>query len=801
MWNIAEYKLDQDRLADFLPWAYMAKDGILYNKNGSFQRTYEFRGPDLKSSTQHELISACARVNNAFKRLGSGWAVFIESRRNQALEYPDSEWPNPVSRMIDSERKSQFQHTESHYENSYYLTLVYLTSLESMMKVQTKMVENASVQGVNYEQQLEFFVTESNRIFDILQGVFTFIRPLGADDCLTYLHSIVSTKKYKLVRPAVPIYLDSYITDDSFIGGLEPKLGDMHLRVLTIRFFPIQSHPGLLDDLNRIPMEYRWVSRFIPLDKLEAEKEITKLRKRWFAKRKGLGSMVKEAITKEESKLSDSVALQYSIDADLALQELGTDLVSFGYYTSVIVVWDKTAEAVNSKAREVERVINSRGFTCYREDMHAVQAWLGSIPGQCNANVRIPMLSSISFAHIMPISAIWAGPTENKHLQGPPLMYTRTEGNTPFRFSNHFGDVGHTLILGPTGSGKSVLLTLIEAQFQRYENSQVFIFDKGGSSMAMTYGVGGDWYAIGVEAGETDLQFQPLKNIDKETERIWAADWIEELCINEKTETTSKLRENIWRDLTSLAGLPEKQRTLSGLYQITQDERLASAIKTYTLQGPYGNLLDADKDNLDLSSFLCLEMEKLMETPHVIPPVLSYLFHRLDQKFTGPPTLLMLDEAWIYLSNPIFVKKIKEWLVTARKKNVSVIFATASLATVADNPITATLLESCPTRIYLPNPQAKEPLNVALYRKFGLNDVQIQILAFASPKREYYFTSPNGNRLFDLQLGPVSLAFCGSSRPEDRLLIRDLVAKHGKDDFYSKFLMSKEVTSWPGKNS
>jgi type IV secretion system protein VirB4 len=796
MWNLSEYKINRNRLADFLPWAFMASDGILYNKNGSFQRSYEFRGPDLKSSTQHELISACARVNNAFKRLGSGWAVFIESQRTQAVEYPVSQWPNVVSEMIDAERRGQFQKGESHYENKYFLTLCYLTTLESVVKLQNRMVENSASNTTNYEQQLGAFTTETGKAFDILKGVFPFIRPLTADECLTYLHSTVSTKKQKVLRPLIPAYLDAFITDDTFVGGLEPRLGDMHLRVITIRFFPVSSFPGILDDLNRLPMEYRWMNRFIPLDKLQAERELTKMKTRWFAKRKGVGAIVKETIFKEQSQLSDSVALQQSNDADAALQELGTDLISFGYYTSVIVVSDKTTESVNLKAREVERIINSRGFTCYREDMQAVQAWLGSIPGQCNANVRIPMLSSISFAHIMPISAVWAGPTENKRLAGPPLMYTRTEGNTPFRFSHHFGDVGHMLIPGPTGSGKSVLLTLIETQFQRYKDAQIFIFDKGGSSMAMTYGLGGDWYALGVEEGGSDLQFQPLQYIDQEVERIWAAEWIEELCVNEKMEVNAKLRENIWRDLILLSGLPQKQRTLSGLFQITQDERLASAIKTYTFQGPYGYLLDADKDNLSVGSFLCFEMEKLMDTPHVLPPVLSYLFHRLDQKFTGKPTLLLLDEAWVYLSNPIFVKKIKDWLITARKKNVSVIFATASLATVADNPITATLLESCPTRVYLPNPQAQEPLNIALYKKFGLNDVQIQILAFATPKKEYYFTSPDGNRLFDLQLGPLALAFCGSSTPEDRKLVKQLVNEHGKEAFSKKFLEAKEVL-WP----
>src|SRR3546814_258923 len=154
------------------------------------------------------------------------------------------------------------------------------------------------------------------------------------------------------------------------------------------------------------------------------------------------------------------------------------------YLTATITVWDESRAGAAEKVRAVERVINSRGFTTIRETVNAVEAWLGSLPGHVYANVRQPLVHTLNLAHLVPLSAIWAGPARNEHLDGPPLFLAETAGTTPFRFSTHVGDVGHMLIVGPTGSGKSVLLALMALQFRRYPQSQVYIFDKGGSARA-----------------------------------------------------------------------------------------------------------------------------------------------------------------------------------------------------------------------------------------------------------------------------------------------------------------------------
>ena len=790
MLNFREYRQKPDCLSDFLPWAYLAANGVMFNKDGSFQKTIRFRGPDMDSKTPQEVMSICARVNNALMRIGEGWAIFAEARRLKSNGYPEPTFPDPVSLLIDCERADIFQRDGVHFESDFYLTFVRKTPTEAVTQAKEKMYENITEEKVLYQRYLEYFIKETDKIVDILQSVFPFITECNNAETLTYLHSTISTKRHPVKPPEIPMYLDAFLADEPLKGGIEPVLGEHFIQVITIRSFPGSSLPGLLGEMNTLPFEFRWMNRYIPLDKELAKSEITKLKRRWFAKRKGFGTLLREMITKEESALHDSSALMNSADADEALQEVGSGTVNFGKYTSTVVVWDKDPQLAIQKIREIERVINTLGFICIRETINAVQGWLSSIPGQVYANVRLPVISSMNLSHLLPVFALWAGPEKNEYLGAPPLLHATTSGNTPFRLVNHVDDVGHTMILGPTGKGKSVLLNLIKAQFLRYKDAQVFTFDKNESCLALTYGVGGEHCDIGSDKG---LTFQPLQLVDQKSEKIWAVGWLCELLENEKYNVTSQTRNLLSAALQNLAEMPQHQRTLTGLSALIQDEKLRDAIKIYTLEGDYGNLLDASRDTLSLSNWHSFEMGTLLGMPHVAPIVLSYLFHRLDEKFTGKPTLLCFDEAWEYLSNKIMVKKIGDWLLTARKNNVSVIFSTAGLATIADNPITDILIESCPTRIFLPNPEAKTENMMLLYRKFGLNETQLELLATAIAKQDYYYQSPLGNRLFNMSLNGATLAFCGSGSKDDRKLIKEIKSA-SNTKFPIEFLKAKGLT-------
>ena len=785
MLNLAEYRQRPALLADWLPWAGLIAPGVVLNKDGSFQRTARFRGPDLDSATQGELIAASARLNNALRRLGSGWALFIEAERRPAADYPHSDFPEPLSWLVDEERRAAFEESGNHFESGYHLTVAYLPLEESRARAAKMLYENAPGDGVDWRGRLSAFVAETDRVFDLLDGVMPEIAWLDDAQTLTYLHATVSTRRYRIGVPEVPFHLDALLADSALVGGLAPTLGDQHLRVVSVRGFPTSTWPGLLDDLNRLGFGYRWSTRFLCLDKAEAEKELGRLRRQWFAKRKNVVALLRETIFQQESPLVDTDASNKASDADAALQELGSDQVAFGYLTATVTVMDTDAAAADEKLRMVERVIQGRGFVTIPETLNAVDAWLSSIPGNAYANVRQPIVSTLNLAHMMPLSAVWAGPEKNDHLDGPPLIVTRTDGATPFRLVTHIGDVGHTLVAGPTGMGKSVLLAILAMQFRRYFGSRIFAFDMGRSMRATILGLGGEHYDLGADGG---IAFQPLARIDGEGYRTWAAEWVEGRLLHEGVTVGPDEKAAIWSALGSLAGAPPEQRTMTGLSVLLQSNALRQALSPYVLGGAHGKLLDADHDRLGMAGVQGFEMEELMHSPAAVQAVLRYLFARFDERFDGAPTLLILDEAWLFLDEPAFAARIRAWLKTLRKKNVSVIFATQSLADIKDSTIAPAIIESCASRILLPNPQATEPQIRTIYEGFGLNSRQIEIVAAAQPKRDYYYQSRLGNRLFDLDLGPAALAFAGASTPQDQRDIERVLTQTGAPGFAGAWL-------------
>ena len=795
MLRIGEYRSRADRLADHLPWAALVAPGVVLNKDGSFQRTLRFRGPDLESATEAELVSTSARVNNVLRRFGSGWALFFDAERREALGYPESRFPDAASWLVDKERQASFEGEREHYESRYHLTLVWLPPADTQATAERALVERPSGdKGRDWREALGHFVAETNRALDLLSGFMPEVKALDDEETLTFLHAAVSEKRHRAAVPETPMYLDALLADTPLAGGLEPMLGGQHLRTVTVLGFPSMSRPGILDALNHQDFGYRWVTRFIALDKAEATRALTKLRRQWFNKRKSVTAMLREVMYNQPVQLLDSDADNKVVDADLALQALGQDYVAFGYLTATITVADADAAAADEKVRSVERIVNGLGFTAMRERLNAVEAWLSSLPGHVYANVRQPLVHTLNLAHLMPLSSVWAGPSRNAHLDGPPLLFAQTSGSTPFRLSTHVGDVGHMLVVGPTGAGKSVLLSLLAMQFRRYPDARIYLFDKGWSARAAVLALGGAHHALGSGAegeGEGALAFQPLRRIDEPAQRTWAADWLGALLEHEKVVVAPEVKDAVWSALGSLASAPAQERTLTGLSLLLQSNALKSALLPYTLEGPFGALLDAAEDRLALTQVQCFETETLMGQAGAVLPVLTYLFHRLEERFDGSPTLLVLDEAWLFLDNPLFAARIREWLKVLRKKNVAVVFATQSLADIADSSIAPAIIESCPQRIFLPNDRAVEPQQRAAYEKFGLNERQVELIARATPKRDYYLQSQRGNRLFDLGLGRIALAFCGASDPASQRRIDRLLAEHGPDNFARRWLEAR----------
>lgn len=771
MFNLAEYRRHPDRLADLLPWAMLVAPGIVLNKDGSFQRSFRFEGPDIARGDMARQVAVHAQLNAVLRTLGDGWAIYVEMRRRPYRPgKPSNDFPDPASWLIEQERHAQFNSDDSLFVTERFMTVQYLPPSDSSNRLDRSLFgRNGGNSGM--ETELRAFEDRTSKLADRLADLLIEFDQLDDDQTLAYLDGCVAARSRPLKASDDYIYLDALLGDEPLIGGLEPKLGDRILKSLSILGLPSTTTPGLLAELNRLPLQFRWVTRWLPLDRHQAEKALTTYRRHWFSKRKGILTLLQESLTRSESQLIDSGALDQASDADEALRIIGDDLVSFGYYTGVVTITDEDAVRGAQGLKAIERLLTNAGATVAVERINGVEAWLSSLPGHAYANVRSMLIHSLNLSHLIPLTGVWTGSFRDRHFQAAPVMQLVTDGHSPFGLPHNIGDVGHKLVIGPTGSGKSAFLSFYAAQFRRYAKARVVIFERGESALVTTLAVGGKAYRLG-EGKDTGIQ--PLAQINDENERRWALDWLTDILMRDGIDCDTSARQALWVALSDLARFDVGRRTIGALRLLVQNEAVRDALASWSGDGPYAALLDGNKDSIVAADWLCFELETLLDRPRLAQAVLDVLLHRVEQRFDGTPTVIILDEAWRLLDDPTFTNRLRTWMKTARKANVGVIFATQSFADILDRDIWTAIVESCPLQVLLPNPAAEAPESQGIYRRLGLADHEIAALALAIPKRDYYVRAPDGSRMVELGLGEVALAFCGASTPQDRIRARQL---------------------------
>jgi type IV secretion/conjugal transfer VirB4 family ATPase len=768
-------------LADLLNYGALVAEGVCLLKDGAFLAAWAYAGPDLDSASHEELAVLSSQVNAALARLGNGWMLHVDAIRRPSIGYPEGgAFPDPTTRLIEAERRAQYTAEGAHYESRYLLALTYRPPADVEARVSALFFEGDREVRRGWGHILEIFQKTLTDVEDALSARLS-LRRLDSAGLLSYLHTCITGLRHAVRVPAIPMYLDAVLASQDLTGGFQPKIGDLHLRVLGLTGFPMDSVPEILSFLNRLPVEFRWSNRFLFLDPADAERALKVYRRNWFQKRHGLLGLLKESFNFGTVTFANKDAVTMAEDADEAVGEASANTVRFGYYTCTLLLFDADRGRVEAAAREILKQLQHHGFAARIEEANALEAYLGSLPGHGYQNVRRPLLHTLNLADLLPLTSIWPGLEEHPCPYYPPgspsLLYAATAGATPFRLNLHVSDVGHTLIIGPTGSGKSTLVGLLIAQCFRYLGAQVFLFDKDYSAYVLAHACGAEYYDVGGETGGP-LTFYPLARIDEALERLWAQEWLETLLSLQGVRVTPLQRKALWRALELLATSPS--RTLTDLVNTLQERELRDGLHHYTLAGGLGGLLDAQTDSLGAGRFQVFEMAHLMAMGESnLVPVLLYLFHRVEQRLAeARPSLLLIEEAWITALHSLFGAKVEEWLRTLRKQNAAVVFVSQSLADVVNSPRRDLILESCPTKILLPNPEAESEHVRQLYQGIGLNQRQIQMLAMAVPKRHYYYSSPLGRRLISLGLGPVALSFLGMAGREAVVKVNELMATH-----------------------
>ena len=788
-------------LSEVVTWLAMTNKNVILNNNGTLQKTYSFYGSDCSAMTDDDFSMYFERVNNALKRIPHGYMLFFESQKEYDTDYIELSEENELQREFDEIRKSNLTNTQN-FKIRYYLTIVYKEPNELLKRVgnvidkdnktvikefkgllretfslfNPKLVEseldNIDQNYIDSLTDLESnFLENCNDIILLLQKAMPVVKALNREETLTYLHSTISDQRYP-IKTQNSFFITQNLSDAPLLTGRSPKLGDHYIGVIGIKDLPSTTYPTIFNRLNSLQSEYRFCTRWIGLSKDQSKKELLQIQKNHYQRAKSMFTMMYEAIQNKESSNVDVSAIRDGDEVTNAILELESDAVSFGYLTINIVLLHKNYDLLQEELQEIKSSINELGFVANIEKDNATSAWLSTIPSVYTFNLRKFLVHSMTMASCSPLSSMYEGQKKNNHFTS--LNKTTTPEGLPFYLNLHVNDVGHTFIAGATGTGKSVFLNTLVCNYLKYKDAKVFIFDKSASSRVLTKAMGGNFYNLLVDT--KSIAFQPLSQIDKDTDLIWVNEWLLRYASSQNFTITPENKKQLLDALRVLKDRPVHLRTMTSLKQTIQNEDWRLLLNDLTgidgKGGAYGQLFDSDIDKFGQGNWQVFEMEKLMENEAIVAPTLDYLFHRIEQQLTGSPTIIILDECWLFLRNKSFSNKIVEYLKDLRKKNAIVVMATQNLSDISEE-IKPVVINNMPTKIFMPNTSSSE-VNAAMYYEFGLNLTEQAIIRHMIPKQEYYFKSPDYSRIFNLYLSKQEIAFLAATAKSDQLKVAEL---------------------------
>lgn len=817
------------------PWLSLITPELVQNKDGSIMAAFEYTGYDVEGYDQVEIDQVSQvfeQSSNAFRAGVTIWSVVDRSRTH---DFPGGEFPSEVGNFINEAWREEFTSSRQ-LRNRYYLFVVldapkgsnaFLERLWWLKKNESMSFFSAFTEAVKgyflRKNQFAFEQAQVDQQIVLIEDIVsTFIasattlslKRLEMEDYLGALFARCNPPHASANehRPAyIPEYhLDSYLTSHTISRPNMKTLGfhgvqDAYCSALSIKSWPkADSMPGMLDGLLSIPGEIVISQAFRFTPKEESEAYIKTMQRYHDNAKKGVVQRMREKVSDAEGAEPDEgdqgriLLAQDAAEAQTEITALGR---IYGYHNLTVLCYGETVDDAHQLVKEAYRALSDRNFVPILEEEGLQSAWAGTMPGQWGTIKRWLMVSNANLADMLPLRTIHEGSLTNKHfteqrasdarVQGSPvapaLTVFPTRFSTPFFFNtHHVGDVGHLLVAGPTGAGKSIIVNFIISQFQKYQPSRTIIFDKNLSCRNATVLQDGTYVNVGAsdpELGEA-IKINPLQYIDEMSERAFLRDWLPLLMTKKGEEFSSEQLNEIWDALAKMSDSRDKNlRSLAAILPTQLSERLSDWIEG----GPHAHYFDNNEDAFNLGQFTAFEMGRVFDNAKLAAAFLDYAFHRIEKSLDGTPTLIYLEEVKFLLDNEKFASRLDEWLRTFRKLNTFIIMATQGLKEIADSRLFSTIIDNVPNRIFLPNANALA--NEDLYRdKFGLNASQINSIRMAIPKRNYLIVQPGLTRMIDLPLPKEVISCLRSDTKANKVFNRHYAGRDKNPDWRIDFL-------------
>jgi type IV secretory pathway VirB4 component len=765
-------------------WLFAEDPTVIGLKTGRLMSTFGYTCPDTEHLPPVARASYLGRLHEVLAVLDEGWALESDWWHEPAPDYPAGTWQQPVEWLVDESRRMEFT-THPRHLSTAYLTLTWTPPKATRRWLRDIFLRRTTGRRLRQtlDEHIALFQGGLRRWTGLLAPVIETAHPLDGNTTATYLNQHVSWDRHPL-RLDWPAYdIDTQLGNSVWTPGEPPRLGSMWIQPLTIKNWRAELSTWLPESLAKLPFPCRLHLRWIPMGAKAASHFLWWEEKKWAGSYRRWSKTAKQAT--ETDAPSEVQGRDYKVDAIragesiIAVQTevmLGQDVL--GLLTPTLLCWAETLELLEARVQALQAVLFQHGLVARVEEANATNAVVASWPGHTTLGIRGRPLRATELAGVMAHSSVWPGRPWNHTLQGPAVMVLSTDGS-PFYFDTQDGENRHSLIVGPTRSGKSGIVGLKNRQWFRYARARLAIFDLENAHKVSTLLCGGAHYALGTPGCSG---FHPLGRVDEPQERIWAETWLEHVLEGEGLPPTPDERHEIRECLTRLAGLPPPQRTLSMCRRLLQVQRLKIGLAPFCADGPFG-FFDASEDAFSLRARLvCFEMETIRQTPRAIGPTLDYIFHRLETEwFTGDPVEITVEEARWILDLERFLGSVEVWLKARAKKNVSVSIICQEIYDMYRTTAWQGIQGSIKTRIFLPNPAAMSDTVKPFYLDMQCTEDDIAMIAQAQPLQDYLFVSPQGKRRFQLRLSPWERLNCAASTLEEIAVAEQLMADVGQE--------------------
>ncbi len=826
---------------ELLPWFGMVDEGTVLCHDGGLLAGFAYEGSDIEGVPDEDVSRRIDLLQTAMRQLTDRITVWSIQRRRFVSDYPFSTYLNPVAQLIEDEwARKCTEYPNAKLEHRLYVGYSFPNQTEAFveqLRAEMEQSDNAlaalfRVLGRKFREksavasvrgQLGEMKEDFENILSSFSNIVTTslgFRRIYGPDLLgdLYAQANLASPAGPISVPARPVYLNTLLPADDLIRQnsmleLRGPSSSVYCAALSTTGMPPEAFSGHLDQLMAAPCEYVMVQTFKIIDRYLAEKAIQSAEQFYRSEIKSPAVRIFEGITGIESQKVNTGNLALADDAQQALVGLTAGDIAYGFYNMTVLALGATPKEVDRACDIIASTLRAGGYAVTRERQGLMPAFLGSLAGNQKVQLRKYLASTANLSDLSPIRTISPGDAEHKlfakvlQRSVPAHIRFLTPYGIPYDFSCHAEDLGHTVVVGGSGSGKSVVMSLLTALFQKYHPCNTFIFDKDYSLSLMSTLLGGATIDM-AKPQQAGVKLNPVRRMLEDGEDKALLRWLDVLMSASGFSLTPEEKETVNAALQRLKSVNKERWRLGTLYSFLagSDKNIAMRLGPYVdrsdtegsyAKGPFAEYFDNDEDSFTLGSIVCMETGKLLESEEIAAPFMDYCFYCVERRLDGrTPTMIFVEEAWYMLRNPAFQQKIDDWLRTFRKKRAFVMFATQSPDELGKLEAWPAFASNVPTRIFLPAINDSVSTTGHIYRElFGMNDAQLSALANAVPKRDYLLLKPGLTRLVTAEMPRLVIAINEATTRRDLRELAQEAARSGNPDWQMNYI--QEVLNVP----